>query len=308
MAKLTITITGKVRSAWSVLTALWEQGPAVARLVSDKLPASLREGEGPSTIMAQIEALGQLLQSALDLMVELDTLTVDENLQRAALLKDRDDMIVFLGQRLTGLRGIVAGHYLEPDLERLGLDGRNEREAIAVLRQSEQICKRLREEEDLEGVLGEALFEPRLDPVPYGLQIESTNGELRDLFEGHQRARRRVDTLLARKKEAVKDYDTTFVRVARQFEDLCRLAGLDDLADKVRPSLSHKGETAIPPTGGEAPTSPAGESEVTGESGSPEEAAASDTAPEESAPEESAPDPEPGSDVGVDAGHEVSRA
>ncbi len=293
MAKLTITITGKVRSAWSVLTALWEQGPSVARLVSDKLPASLGEGEEPSTIMAQIEALGQLLQSALDLMVELDTLTVDENLQRATLLKDRDDKIVFLGQRLTGLRGIVAGHYLEPDLERLGLDGRNEREAIAVLRQSEQVCKRLREEDDLEGVLGEALFEPRLDPVPYGEQIESTNAELRVLFEGHQRARRRVDELLARKKEAVKEYDTTFVRVARQFEDLCRLAGLDDLAEKVRPSLTRRGETAVPPEGAEVPGAPELASD---DSGPPEEAAVSETAPESA----SEPDVEPDAGAGVE--------
>ncbi len=114
-----------------MLTALWEQGPSVARLVSEKIPASLEEGEEPSTIMAQIEALGRLLKSALDLMVELDTLTVDENQKRATLLKVRDDKIVFLSQRLTGLRGIVAGHYRQPDLERLGLDGLGELPPLA---------------------------------------------------------------------------------------------------------------------------------------------------------------------------------
>ncbi len=104
MAKLSIEITDMIRSALFVLSALWEQGPQVARLVTEKLPPSLNEGEEPPSFLAQIEALGRLLKSALDLMVELDTLTVDQNLLRATLLNYRDDKLGFLGQRLTGLR------------------------------------------------------------------------------------------------------------------------------------------------------------------------------------------------------------
>jgi hypothetical protein len=45
---------------------------------------------------------------------------------------------------------------------------------------------------------------------------------LTEAFELHQRARRRVDSLLDEKKEAVAAYDLVFLRVARQFEAALR--------------------------------------------------------------------------------------
>ena len=47
MAKLSIEVTGKIRSGLFLLSALWEQGPAVAHLMREKLRPSLGEGEEP---------------------------------------------------------------------------------------------------------------------------------------------------------------------------------------------------------------------------------------------------------------------
>lgn len=136
MARFSIDVTGKIRSCLFVLAALSEQGPKVAQLVLAKVMPSLGEGDEPPQFLAQIQALGHMLRSALDLMVELDRQLVDENDLRAGLLQARDSDVANLRRRAVGLRRIVTGCYTAPEAASLGLVGRFSREPIALLRQS----------------------------------------------------------------------------------------------------------------------------------------------------------------------------
>jgi hypothetical protein len=257
MVRLSIDVTSKIRFCLFVLAALSEQGPKVAELVQAKSLPSLGEGDEPPPFLAQIQALGRLLQAALDRLVERDRELVDENDRRAALLKARDGDAGKLRRRIVGLRRIIFGCYAAPEAAKLGLVGRFSREPIALLRQSELICKRL-QGDDLAQTLGEPLFDPPIDPEPFARQVEPDIEVVRQSFDAHHRSKRRLDQLLAEKKTAMADYNVTFLRVARQFEDLCRLAGENDLADKVRPSASRPGQTENDPAE-DAVTPPAGD-------------------------------------------------
>ncbi|MEM7354511.1 MAG: hypothetical protein AAF657_27130 [Acidobacteriota bacterium] len=277
MAKLSTQITGKIRSGLFLLSALSQQGPRVAELLLMRARTSLPEDEEPVDFLAQIRGLGQILQATLNRMVEADRALYRENAKRAQRLSERDDQVTTLGKRVRGVRRILTGAYDAPDIARLGLEGRTPREPVALLRRAELLLEGLRRE-DLDQLLKEPLFLPPLDPRPYVPQIELLAETLRLAYEAHQASRRRVDELLAEKKTAVAAYHTAFLRVARQFEDLCRLAGLQELAEKVRPSLTRRGETQVRPEKDAGVDAPEVDAEDAGSPGTGSDPAAEDRA------------------------------
>jgi hypothetical protein len=211
-----------------------------------------------------------------------------------------------LADDYTWLRGKLERQVGSLDTDALaGFQAPTATKSTGLLRQVELAADALSE-------AGLTLPKDRLEAFRFDPQ--ETAGKLRDKSEGYRGLLRRLRDLKRdlevsqkEKDRIVERHKRTFFPIARTMEDFYRLAGEDELAEKVRPSVAQRGRRAIEveesPEGGaeteaEAPAdgaSAAGEPSPSAvKASAPAEDAGSEVSPpavEESAPEAAAPSP-----------------
>ncbi len=148
--------------------------------------------------------------------------------------RKRRKLVGKLTTRHRDLRSSFAGTYGKESLPLVGLDATPERRFVAVREQQLEFLERMRNPD-----LASRLPEPRGGQAPLDLTaladaLEAEIFELEQSMVAIKRMRKQVDESQALKKEALKQHRRLYVHIARIQESYYRLAGLDELADRIR--------------------------------------------------------------------------
>ncbi len=283
-AKTSKQSSDREKAARFVLSAFFQQGREISRLLADLVLPFRQDGDPEPDLHGTIVVLGRKLKDAIDRVVAADSRLFAAN---AALDQEREirsDKTYRLSRLIIGLRGACRSLFVGLPVEQLGFDSRTAQDPVPLLIQADRVVQNLESGE----IKAEPLFEgDDFDPKKYAGQLRARADELRACLDRVADLKRSADEAMLEKRELTKKYDDFFIQGARTFETFCRMVGKTELADRVRPSVSRPGRTEIPPVDeseSAADSSDAGESESAVEVSVPtEDIAGTDPEPSETA-------------------------
>lgn len=166
-------------------------------------------------------------------LTDLDLALQEEVSERGRWRRREATQAKSLYDRLVNMRRTTRGLLTEQDLLSLGLAGTVAQDPVKVLRQSEKTWKRF-QADDLKLESDEwPDVQATLTAMAAGLapDVKALTKSVKEV----RRARRKVESAAARKRQAIKDFDRQYLWIARTAEMLFRMAGLHEAADRVKP-------------------------------------------------------------------------
>ncbi|MEE8525437.1 MAG: hypothetical protein V3T72_15985 [Thermoanaerobaculia bacterium] len=168
--------------------------------------------------------------------------------------KQRHAIVNRLLRGYRDLRNSVEGTYPEEALTVIGLEEQPIRRFVAVREQMPEVLERLRDPE-LQSRMPEPLAgHQALDFDHFAGAMAADIELLEGSMETIRQMQKILDESLLAKREALKDNRRTYLYLARIQEGYYRLAGLDDLADRIRTEVFR-----LSPRKKEAPAEPPAE-------------------------------------------------
>ena len=270
-------VTDRIQSCRAVLWAIDTHGDRLVDILGESFDPLLGEGQ-VMPFETQLELFKKKLILDRDQVVTSDRAYRDQKARESLSLAWRDDQVERVNSGVVGLRQAFTGIYSDKKLAEFGFARRTPQRPGELLEQASHLASRLGDP-DLD-LSGSRFGEFRLDAPDLAQELVRSVGTLQLAADDLAREERKTEAMKLAKDDAISGYNTSFLWIARTVESLCRLAGLDEVARRVRPSERRKGVTAQKfeqPEGSESEgEAEGGESEGEASSDSSSEAAVSE--------------------------------
>jgi len=228
-------VTNRLRKAAQVEAAVKMHGGLAAEAVEEDLRLLMEEGDAPPAVLEMLRLLGRKLARARQVLEAADgahRLELDDD---AAPRRLRDAAAREVYFAVSRLRAVFRGLYgIAVATELLGVGGRTAEDPLVLHSQAQRILKRFTAPD---------LRLPEFEVAGMGMEPEACVARLRPSVDRLglalrevNRQRRAAEATLKAKTEALRDYDRTYQGVAKTLEGLLTLAGLEELARRVRPT------------------------------------------------------------------------
>ncbi len=175
--------------------------------------------------------------------------------EKAAVTQILDLKAAETRSHVRSVKNSFAGSYGEATLPLLGFQGTLSYKALTLLGQGRYVEARLR---DTSVVLPDPLpARPALDRVDFADELKTELGALEKVLKQVEQDRKVIQQSRAARLETERLAKRRYVNLARVFEAYLRLLGLDDLADRLRLTISRRSRRASGESTGDTATEPA---------------------------------------------------
>ena len=236
------TITDRKESTIQVRSTGRRFARMTARALGEEFTPALTEGRhlpdfehAQELAVATLEMRWQQLSAA-------DETAIEAAERRSELVVERNAATSRLYREVGHLRMVLEGIFgAAPAARLIGLPGATSQDPVKLLRQADRAVARLRD-------LSRALPPSRrqrsaADRERWAAPVASASRLLHHLVTGVTRAAKELDAARLERRQALEDFNGSFVRLAGLMAAVYRAAERDDLADAIRPSKQYPGLT-----------------------------------------------------------------
>ncbi len=233
------TISDRIRSFVSIENAVLHHGERVAKILDEKFNVLLPE-ELRIDYHALMLGILELLRDACDKLTEAEQTHVDEQADDVRQRQQREADMRALNDEILEVRDAFTGVYKPANVEEFGFPRNVARTPHDLARQGDHLIKNLEKS-------GLDLPKPRFGE---GLPIDELTKPIRDATKqlrasitDTNRERKEAEVAQVEKDRSAVYYDMLLLWGARMLEGFFTLAGEDELAARVRPSVRRPGNT-----------------------------------------------------------------